>query len=176
MSPEDIESGSEAIGRKVLQFLSTRPEIEHIHLFLPIASFNEVNTFPLYDQLQRSGLKLYTSFLSGETLKTVLLPKDVELIEDKWGIPIPKEPLFTASDDIQLVLVPLLVFDQGGNRIGYGKGYYDGFLSGLSKNVVKIGLSFFPPVETVYPEAHDIRLDACFTPGGGYNFSSGLVL
>ena len=176
MSPQDLESGSEVICQKVLQFLSSRPEIIHIHLFLPIGSFNEVNTFPLYDKLQRSGFKLYTSVLSGETLKTVFLPKDVELIEDKWGIPIPKEPMFTDSDLIQLVLVPLLVFDQSGNRIGYGKGYYDGFLSGLSRNVLKIGLCFFPAVESVSPEAHDIPLDACFTPGASYNFSSGLVL
>ncbi len=176
MSPQDIESGSEAICLKVLEFLLAKPEIMHIHLFLPIVNRNEVNTFPLYKKLQYLGRKLYTSYLSNEILKTVFLPTDVELIEDKWGIPVPKEPIFSNSDEIQLVLVPLLVFDQFGHRIGYGKGYYDGFLSGLSKNVLKIGLCFFPPVESVSPEAHDIPLDACITPGSSYNFSPGLVL
>ena len=42
---------------------------------------------------------------------------------------------------IQVVFVPL-AYDNFGNRVGYGKGYYDKFLSKCTKECLKIGLSF----------------------------------
>jgi 5-formyltetrahydrofolate cyclo-ligase len=171
LTSEEINSGSEALSQKVLGYLATKPTIKHIHLFLSIAKLNEVNTFPLVKKLQEAGFKVYTSILDGGMLKTVVLSEGVELIEDKWGIPVPKSPVFADDAQIQLVLVPFLVFDLEGYRIGYGKGYYDSFLAGLSNNVLKIGLGFFPAVESIHPEAHDIPLDACFTPDKDYKFS-----
>ena len=63
------------------------------------------------------------------------------------------------------MLLPLLAFDSKGNRVGYGKGFYDLFLSKCKPDVVKIGLSFFDTeeiIEDVFLE--DIRLDYCITP------------
>ena len=45
------------------------------------------------------------------------------------------------------MLVPLLAFDRAGNRVGYGRGFYDKFLATL--NCKKIGLSFFSPVKAI---------------------------
>jgi 5-formyltetrahydrofolate cyclo-ligase len=171
LNPVEIKSGSAAISQKVLTYLAKKPNIKHVHLFLPIGKLNEVDTFPLLKKLQAAGFLVYTSVLDGGMLKTVVLPEDVALVEDKWGIPVPQSPVFADDGQIQLVLVPLLIFDIEGNRIGYGKGYYDSFLSRLSKNVLKLGLGFFSAVESIYPEAHDIPLDACFTPDKDYNFS-----
>jgi len=49
--------------------------------------------------------------------------------------------------------------------VGYGKGYYDRFLKRCRTDCLKVGLSYFGPVETI-PEAHDadIPLDCCITP------------
>jgi 5-formyltetrahydrofolate cyclo-ligase len=48
-----------------------------------------------------------------------------------------------------VVFVPLLAFDKKGNRVGYGKGFYDAFLSKCKPETIKIGLSFFEAEETI---------------------------
>ena len=73
---------------------------------------------------------------------------------------------------IDVVFVPLLAFDTNGNRVGYGKGFYDKFLSQCQPETIKIGLSFFEAEEEiadVYQD--DIRLDYCVTPNKIYDFS-----
>jgi 5-formyltetrahydrofolate cyclo-ligase len=70
-----------------------------------------------------------------------------------------------------VVFVPLLGYDVQGNRVGYGKGFYDAFLSQCKKDVVKIGLSFFEPEQEITDVLNtDIRLDYCVTPTTVYSF------
>ena len=59
-----------------------------------------------------------------------------------------------------MVLVPGVCFDRDGHRVGYGKGFYDRFLKTCRPDCVKIGLSFFEPVEKI-DDVHngDIALD-----------------
>lgn len=67
--------------------------------------------------------------------------------------------------------MPLLAYDKQGNRVGYGKGFYDKFLSQCKPNVVKIGLSFFEPedlIEDIFE--NDVKLDVCITTLEIYNF------
>ena len=103
-------------------------------------------------------------------MQTVRLKPSTIFEEDALGIPIPKEEEYSDRSRIQLVLVPLLAYDIQGNRVGYGKGYYDKFLNGLKEDVLKVGLSYFPPEEMIQNEAHDIRLDYCITPQSFYSF------
>ena len=78
----------------------------------------------------------------------------------------------TEPDEIDLVLVPLLAFDQEGYRVGYGKGYYDKFLSQCREDVIKIGLSFFEPVDAISDiNQFDMSLNYCVTPQQVYDFS-----
>ena len=87
-----------------------------------------------------------------------------QLARDKWGIPEPAYGTRIAPNQIDLVLVPLVVVDQLGNRIGYGKGYYDKFLMQCNTHTKKIGLSLLPILaETIDSESTDVRLDACLT-------------
>ena len=70
-----------------------------------------------------------------------------------------------------MVFVPLLVFDQHGHRVGYGKGYYDRFLDQCSESTLKVGLTFFDPVTKIEDiETHDISLDFALTPERIYAF------
>jgi 5-formyltetrahydrofolate cyclo-ligase len=73
---------------------------------------------------------------------------------------------------VQVVLVPLLAYDGKGNRLGFGKGHYDTFLGSLPHSVIKIGLSFFPPEDTLPVEPHDIPLNYCITPEQVWAFST----
>ena len=72
-----------------------------------------------------------------------------------------REPLGKAFDPrlIEAVLVPGLVFDYKGYRIGYGKGYYDRFLPHLSDSAFICGVCYeFQVVENIFPHQHDIPM------------------
>ena len=73
---------------------------------------------------------------------------------------------------IDVVFVPLLAFDKLGHRVGYGKGFYDKFLNDdCRKDVIKIGLSLFKPVDKISDiQKHDIVMDYCVTPDKVYIF------
>jgi 5-formyltetrahydrofolate cyclo-ligase len=66
-------------------------------------------------------------------------------------------------DDIDLIIVPGVGFDEKGRRIGHGKGYYDNLLRN-SKDAVHIGLAFeFQIVDSIPTEKHDISVDGIIT-------------
>jgi 5-formyltetrahydrofolate cyclo-ligase len=72
---------------------------------------------------------------------------------------------------IDVVFVPLLAFDKKGHRVGYGKGFYDKFLSECKPETIKIGLSFFEPEELISDVFEDdVTLNYCVTPNGVYAF------
>ena len=72
---------------------------------------------------------------------------------------------------IDIIFIPLSIFDLSGHRVGYGKGYYDRFLKSLNSNTVKIGLSLFEPVEEIIDiNNDDVSMDICVTPNSIYDF------
>lgn len=71
-----------------------------------------------------------------------------------------------ADDGRSLMLLPGIAFDRAGNRIGYGKGYYDRFLAGRP-GVPKIALAFeFQIMEGIPAEHTDVRADLIITEKG----------
>ena len=68
---------------------------------------------------------------------------------NKYEIPEPTEDKIIPPKLIEVVFVPLLAFDVKGYRVGYGKGFYDKYLSLCNKNIVKIGFSYYPPVHII---------------------------
>src|SRR5690606_14981053 len=81
----------------------------------------------------------------------------------RWGLEGPRPGLSIMPHQLDAVLVPLLGFDRQGNRIGYGKGFYDRFLAGCRQDCLKIGLSFFEAVDSLPAEPTDIPLDFCIS-------------
>lgn len=169
---EDVEIFSTQINQRIREFLDEQKHLRHIHLFLPILKMKEVNTFPLIEELLRGGYDLYTSICDtkAKTLGTVRLRGIQDLDYDAWGIPVPNQKQTVSLAHIQLVLIPLLACDKNGNRIGYGKGYYDGFLNNLGSGTLKVGINFFEPIDKIEAEWHDIPLDICITPLGALIF------
>ncbi|SFU04509.1 5-formyltetrahydrofolate cyclo-ligase [Algoriphagus locisalis] len=165
LSEEEIEQKSLQIKGNVISFLNGRKGLNHFHLFFPIPKHREVNTFPIKAYLEENGAAVYTSRVDPKSLqlKTLRLKPNTKFQFDKWGIPVPEEFDLVSNDLIQVVFIPLLAYDQKGNRIGFGKGYYDAFLAGLDPSVLKVGLSFFAPELSILPELHDIPLDYCIT-------------
>ena len=96
---------------------------------------------------------------------------DTAFAEHSFGMkePVNGDPIF--PEMIDLVIVPLLAFDKRGYRVGYGKGYYDKFLQECRPDCLKIGVSFFEPVENI-DDIHDgdVKLNYCITPFKTYAF------
>lgn len=146
--------------------------IKSIHLFLPIHRHNEPNTFLIIDwlQLNQPKIKIVVPKADFETnnMTHYNFNSLADLKNNHYDIPEPENALpFIGVPD--MVLVPLLSFDQNGYRVGYGKGFYDRFLQNI--NTQKVGLSFFEPVAQINDvHLNDIRLDKCITPSGIINF------
>ncbi|MEX0882917.1 MAG: 5-formyltetrahydrofolate cyclo-ligase [Cyclobacteriaceae bacterium] len=157
---------SKNITGRCVSYLNEHPAYKHIHLFLPISSLNEINTLFLMESLFQMDKQVYSSVTDFKKMemKTILLSPKVKFKWDEFGIPVPESPVFVEDAPIDLVFVPLLAVDVKGNRLGYGKGLYDRFLSKLNPEVCKIGLSFFPPEKYLPALPHDISLDACIFP------------
>ena len=91
---------------------------------------------------------------------------------NSWGIPEPDKGILIDPRDLDVIFIPLLGYDKIGNRVGYGKGFYDNFLVKCKPEVVKIGLSFFKPVDKISGvHTNDIPLDFCVNPKEIINFS-----
>lgn len=93
------------------------------------------------------------------------------LDEVDFGLIQPTKGDLVSPTDIDVILVPLLSFDKKGHRLGYGKGFYDRFFSQCKPGVLKIGLSWFAPLEEI-PEINpqDVPLSYCVTPQALYVF------
>jgi len=172
LKAEEVQAKSKAINQQFLAWLGEKGSVQHFHLFFSIDRFNEVNTFYIKDSLEKEGKTLYTSQVNkaNTELETLKLPADAAFFLDEWGIPVPQESIQVSPNKLEVVFVPLLAYDKVGHRVGFGKGFYDTFLSKLKPEVIKIGLSFYEPEESITPEAHDIALDYCITPEKVFTF------
>ena len=138
-----------------------------VHCFLPITRNKEVNTWPLIALLSKAKTQVVISATDFErqTMSHFVYTRDLLFEDDQFGIPTPIDGTPANLDEIDLVLIPMLAADKLGNRIGYGKGYYDRLLTEMAPGVLKVGLTLGPLFDQFdFAEAHDIRLDYCITP------------
>jgi len=165
LTQEEIEDKSLAIANQLL-----RMDIwNHLyyHLFLTIEEQKEVNTEYILQILAGKDKEIVISKCEFETLAMThfLLTDNTKIKKNSYNIPEPVDGIEVPNTKIDVVFVPLLAYDKQGNRVGYGKGFYDKFLSKCKPETIKIGLSFFPPeekIEDVFES--DVKLDFCVTP------------
>lgn len=135
-----------------------------VHTYVSIEKNNEVLTQQIIENSIVDGKKIIVpKMLHGGKLEHIRINSLDELQANSWGVPEPVHKNFHPISGIDMVVVPMVAGDRQKNRIGYGKGYYDRFLSKV--DVYKIGLLFncqlseFPiPVEPF-----DIKLDMLIT-------------
>lgn len=142
-------------------------ENQKVNVFLPIGKMNEINTQIFIDYFFDKKLKVFVPKIKGDKMISVEIFPDSDFEINNWGI---KEPVSNIDSNVDLdyVLAPLLYCDRFGNRVGYGKGFYDSFFSGDFGIHNKIGLNFFFPDQDVADVFEsDIALDGLITP---YNF------
>jgi 5-formyltetrahydrofolate cyclo-ligase len=151
------------------------PFFNIIHSYLPIYSNNEPDPSPLIDWLRFSnpGLQIVYPRINAVdfSMQNILQEEDTYFEVNKYGIPEPVDGKLIDCLELDLVIVPLLGFDEQGNRVGYGKGYYDRFLSKCKRDVIKVGLSFLSPIDCIEDvDFFDKKLDFCITPYSVYAF------
>ena len=171
LSENEIEEMSLAVANKIL----TLPiwEKTYFHIFLPITEHHEVNTEFILHLLSGKDKEIIISKSDFDTKKMThfLLTDNTKIKKNKYNIPEPVDGIIVPSNKIDVVFVPLLAFDKKGHRVGYGKGFYDKFLSECKPDVIKIGLSYFEPEELITDVFEgDVKLDYCVTPNSIHSF------
>lgn len=153
-------------------------KIDFLHSFLPIEKFNEIDTKFIFQKIWKDFPHVRTlvprvDFESFE-MKNLLYDAETELSQNAWNIHEPLHDETIETEKIDAVLVPLLCFDVRGFRVGYGKGFYDRFLKNCRADCLKIGLSYFAPVEKIADaDEFDVKLDFCVTPFEVYRLKNG---
>ena len=172
LSQEEFERRNVELANRTLEFLGDH-SFGHIHIFLSIDEKREVDTKSVIDKYRNISplSRFYVSkTLPNGQLEHYELNHSTELKKNKWGIPEPVSAQPVTIDHVDLIFVPLIIYDKVGHRIGYGKGYYDRFLKGLP-NAMKVGLSISPPLDVIpYVEETDVTINRCITPYLNYQF------
>ena len=146
----------------------------YYHIFLTIEEQNEVDTSFILSILQGKDKEvvLSKSNFNDFSLTNYLLTENTLIKKNKHHIPEPVDGLEVPASKIEVVFIPLLGFDKNGNRVGYGKAFYDRFLAKCNPETIKIGLSFFDNEEELIKTTQgDIKLNYCVTPKKIYCFN-----
>ena len=170
LTPEVIEDKSLAIANRLLSLDIW--DKTYYHLFLSIEEQKEIDTEFILQILAGKDKEIVVSkcdFLTVE-MTHYLLTDNTKIKKNQYGIPEPVDGIEVPVSKIDVIFVPLLAYDLDGNRVGYGKGFYDKFLSKCKPEALKIGLSFFEPEDKITSSPNDVRLDYCVTPSATIRF------
>ena len=144
------------------------------HLYLSNEINNEAETGEIINLLFKKHKRVFVPKIQGSNLMNIEIDNNTNYSLNYLGI---KEPLSSNQKDtnlLEVIFVPLLVFDKLGHRVGYGGGYYDKFLGNIKDDILKIGLSLFEPIDKIQDiEKYDISLDYTITPKRVYDFTLG---
>jgi 5-formyltetrahydrofolate cyclo-ligase len=132
--------------------------------YMPMKS--EFDPRPLMRKLADAGARLALPVVIARGVPLVMRAYAFgdALVRGVWDIRVPPPEAGEVEPDI--VLAPLLAFDRGGNRLGYGAGYYDMTIAALraKKPVVAVGVAFAAQeVDAVPTTPRDVRLDLVLT-------------
>lgn len=170
LTPTELAARSQAIAH---HFFATFPlhHLHNIHCFLPILTQNEIDTWLIIKEIWHLYPHILTltskTELTTALMSSYIFTPDTSIVQNRWHVPEPVDAHLFADSEIEMILLPLLCFDQQGQRVGYGKGCYDRFLQHCSPQAIKIGLSLFAPVERIVDaQLFDQKLDYCIMPQG----------
>ncbi len=171
LAPDEVDNYSIIIANNLLKLPIW--DADFYHVFLSIIEHKEVNTEFILSILsgKDKNIVLSKSDFKTNTLTHYLLTDSTTIKTNKWNIPEPVDGIEIQPNKIDVVFIPLLAFDKQGERVGYGKGFYDKFLADCKQETIKIGLSFFETEEQIQDVFEsDVKLNYCVTPKEVYKF------
>jgi 5-formyltetrahydrofolate cyclo-ligase len=155
-------------------------KVKNLHVFLPILKHNEINTWLIIKYIQENLPKIniiIPKIISKNSTLENYHFDEKKLVKNSWGIleSSGKNQVKILPEQIDLVIIPLLIFDKNGNRVGYGKGFYDRFLQECKPEILKIGVCSEEAIELIEDtNEFDIKMDFCITPNKIYRFQYNL--
>lgn len=166
LTDDQVINKSRSIAQKITS-LSAFKQAATIHSYIALKKKREVLTRDIIEHCFEAD-------------KTVVVPKMKkrgelshhtiqhfgELTPNRWGVPEPPDDDEFSIESLSIILVPMVSGDHLKNRLGYGKGYYDRFLS--KTDAVKIGLLYDDTLsDIILPTDHfDVQLDLLVTESG----------
>ena len=121
------------------------------------ASFrSEVETGPMIRRALASGKRVILPKVKGKELELFEIRNfDKDVSPGAWGIPEPQESAPVTLDQIDVIVVPGAAFDEFGNRLGYGAGFYDRLLSEFQKLAIAVAFEV-QIVPKIPADQHDV--------------------
>ena len=156
MTPEEIEERSAQLGELLARSPAYR-QADTVYGYLPYNQ--EVRTVPILAQALADGKQVAVPKVYGDDMKFIVLTDLTQVSRGYAGIPEPIADGPEAADPEALVLMPGLVFDPQGHRIGYGGGFYDKFLSREPRHPTVALCYDFQMVDKLETESFDIPVD-----------------
>lgn len=172
-------SGNEATkmdNMLLIQFQTVQlPFIECLFSYWPMEENNEPNThlFNEFLKFRNPELKILYPKADFEThtMHAVAVYVDTPFQKQPFNIYEPDSDEIISPEEIDLAFVPMLICDKRGIRVGYGKGFYDKYLENCRPECIKVGLSYFDPVDKIDDaNEFDVPLNLCVTPQNIYVF------
>jgi len=112
-----------------------------IHIYVSMEKQREVSTQKIIKKCFKLGKRVVVPKMENNGKLTHHLIHSLEdLTPNRWGVEEPAENNPLDIRELSLIIVPMVAADFSRNRIGYGKGYYDQFLS--KSNANSVGLCF----------------------------------
>lgn len=166
-----------ALGRELRRKASARavsnfadgvelPEKSTIALYWPMG--DELDCLGLIEKMEQMGHEVCLPCIAGNDRPMIFRKFEGEdrLVAAAFGTREPDERSRLLVPD--LIVLPLLAFDRKGNRLGYGKGFYDRTIAGMEKRPILCGLAFgVQELENVPASFHDVPLEQVITENGG---------
>ena len=146
-------------------------KFKHYHIFISISKNNELDTSFIINKLKSEKKNIIVPKISNNELVHIAINDKTEFSINEYGIEEPNNGNSFIIENLDLIFIPLLAYDLEGHRVGYGMGYYDKFLKLTNKSSLKIGLSFFDPINKIQDiDDNDVKLDYCITPTQVHKF------
>lgn len=156
MTEEEIVMRSEKLAELFYKTDAYR-RAETVYGYMPYNQ--EVRTVPMMAQALLDGKRVAVPKVCGDEMKFIYITDFEGMAKSEFGIPEPIADGPVAHDETALVLMPGLLFDPEGHRIGYGGGFYDKFLQ-AEPNHPTVALCYeFQVLPYLETEAHDIPVD-----------------
>jgi len=171
LTEQERDEKSMAVANELLQLPIW--DKQYFHVFLSIEQHFEVDTEYILHILAGKDKDILISKSDFETQKMThyLLTDGTKIRKNEYNIPEPEDGIEVPDSKIDVVFVPLLAFDENGHRAGYGKGFYDRFLSKCKPDVITVGISFFEAEKEITDlHENDFALTFCVTPLKTYEF------
>lgn len=162
------EAEREAFSLSVCQKLAAHPAVAGASVILSYMAFGaELDLRPFHEEMERRGKILAFPVTRSDGRMEAYRPgSEEEWTRGAFGIetPLADPARHIEPEEIDIVVVPCLAFDESGMRLGWGGGYYDRYLPRCTK-ALSVGVAFEAQrLETIPADPdRDVRLDAVIT-------------